>query len=103
MEGSLFSMVLQSLLALAAVLGLFALLVLGMRRFQSFNGTALQRDFKIQQRIHLDNKNSIVEIRYRGSLYLLGVSANGGITQLRESDALPVEAADNVLANEKDV
>ena len=95
-------MVLQSLLALAAVLGLFALMIWGMKRFQLHTGGPAQRDFKVIQRIHIDNKNSIVEIRHRGAHYLLGLSP-GGMTQLRIDDALaqPHEA-EEVTPVEKD-
>ncbi|WP_227819298.1 flagellar biosynthetic protein FliO [Mariprofundus micogutta] len=85
-------MVLQSLLALSAVLGLFALMVWAMRRFQQHTGNNMPRDFKVVQRIHIDNKNSIVEIRHRGAHYLLGLSP-GGLTQLRPDQTLPLSEA----------
>ena len=87
METSLFSMVFQSLLALSAVLGIFALMVWGMRRFQQHTGNSMPRDFKVVQRIHIDSKNSIVEIRHRGVHYLLGLSP-GGLTQLKPDQTL---------------
>jgi len=87
MEQNLFSMLLQSLTGLAAVLGLFAFMVWGMRRFQQHSGQAA-RDFSIVQKIHLDNRSSIVEVRHQGRNYLLAVSANG-ICQLSPADALP--------------
>jgi len=93
MDTNLLSMVLQSLLALAAVLGLFALMVWGMKRFQLHSGGPVQRDFKVVQRIHIDNKNSIIEVRHRGMHYLLGLSP-GGMIQLRSEDALPQNSQD---------
>ena len=81
-------MVIQSLLALSAVLGLFALMIWGMKRFQLHTGGPTQRDFKVIQRIHIDNKNSIIEVRHHGMHYLLGLSP-GGMIQLRSKDALP--------------
>jgi len=81
-------MLLQSLLALAVVLALFAVMVWGMKRFQGHTGSASRHDFKIIQRIHIDNKNSIVEIRHRGVHYLLGLSP-GGMTQLRADAGAP--------------
>ncbi|PJA31386.1 MAG: hypothetical protein CO187_09700 [Zetaproteobacteria bacterium CG_4_9_14_3_um_filter_53_7] len=88
METSLISMVFQSLLALAAVLGIFALMVWAMRRVQQQTGSAGKAlDFKVIQRIHIDSKNSIIEVRHRGSHYLLGLSP-GGLTQLRPDQAL---------------
>ncbi len=86
-------MALQSALALAAVLGLFALMVWGMRRFQLKTSLA-QHDFKVMRKLYIDNRNSIVEIRHRGRLYLLGVSA-AGLTQLRAELSL-AEQADSV-------
>ena len=82
MESGMISMVLQSLFALAFVLGLFALVVWAVRRFQIQSGGSLRQDFKIVQRIHLDNKNSIVEVSHKGDRYLLGLSA-GSMIQLQ--------------------
>jgi len=87
MEQNLFSMLLQSVAGLAAVLGLFAFMVWGMRRFQQHTGQAA-RDFSIVQKIHLDNRSSIVEVRHQGRNYLLAVSANA-ICQLSPAEALP--------------
>lgn len=102
MDTNLLSMVLQSLLALAAVLGLFALMIWGMKRFQLHTGGPVQRDFKVVQRIHIDNKNSIIEVRHRGVHYLLGLSP-GGMTQLRAEDALPGNNQSNEPTAEKKV
>jgi len=79
-------MALQSLFGLAFVLGLFALLVWGMRRMQGrqINNPA---SFRVIQKIHIDNRNSIVEIRHQGRQYLL-VMSPGGITQLRADHSL---------------
>ena len=87
MDTNLLAMVLQSLLGLSLVLGLFALIIWGVRRFQHHSGNAVERDFKIIQRLHLDNKNSLVEIRHQGRHYLLGLSA-GGMVQLHSDQAL---------------
>ncbi|OIO67523.1 MAG: hypothetical protein AUJ57_11115 [Zetaproteobacteria bacterium CG1_02_53_45] len=99
MDTSLFSMLFQSLLALAAVLGIFALMVWAMRRFQQQTGSGKVLDFKVIQRIHIDSKNSIVEIRHRGSHYLLGLSP-GGLTQLRPDQALSVSETTSSKADE---
>lgn len=88
MDTHLLAMTLQSLLGLSAVLGLFALLVWGIRRFQHQQRGNQTRDFKIIQRMHLDTKNSIVEIRHQGRHYLLGLSPNG-MVQLHSDHALP--------------
>jgi len=89
------AMVLQSLLGLAFVLGLFALLVWGMRRMQG-RQTGNPADFRVIQKIHIDNRNSIVEIRHQGRQYLLAMSP-GGITQLRAEHSL-TEPADQAQA-----
>ncbi|MDX8390857.1 MAG: flagellar biosynthetic protein FliO [Mariprofundaceae bacterium] len=80
-------MLLQSLLGLALVLGIFALLVWGMRRLNLHQGGPLQRDFQIVQRIYIDSKNSIVEVRHKGQHYLLGLSP-GGMVQLHGDQTL---------------
>jgi len=90
MEPGMLSMVLQSLLGLSLVLGLFALMVWGVHRFQQHSDKAVDRDFKIIQRLHLDNKNSLVEIRHQGRHYLLGLSP-GGMVQLHSDHALNTE------------
>jgi len=100
METSLFSMVIQSLLGLAAVLGIFAIMVWAMRRFQHHTGHNPPRDFKVVQRIHIDSKNSIIEIRHRGAHYLLGVSA-GGMTQIQPDQALPLSEPAPVIPGEQ--
>jgi len=96
MDTHLLAMVLQSLFGLSAVLGLFALVVWGVRRFQNQQPGTKNRDFKIIQRMHLDNKNSIVEIRHQGQHYLLGLSP-GGICQLRSDHALTTDSAPNTV------
>lgn len=101
MDTSLFSMMFQSLLALSAVLGLFALMVWGMKRFQMHTGTTVSRDFKIIQRIHIDSKNAIVEVRHRGEHYLLALSP-GGMTQLNPQAALKTADKKIEITNETD-
>jgi len=88
METGMLSMLLQSLLGLALVLGLFALLVWGARRLNLHHGSSMQSDFKIIQRMHLDSKNSIVEIRHKDQHYLLGLSP-GGMVQLSAEPDIP--------------
>lgn len=83
-------MLLQSLFGLALVLALFAFLVWGARRLNLHNGGSAHRDFKIIQRMHLDNKNSIVEIRYHDQHYLLGLSP-GGMVQLQSDHPNPAQ------------
>ncbi len=95
------AMVLQSLLGLALVLGLFALLIWGVRRFQQQSGGRVERDFRIVQRLHLDSKNSLVEVRHQGRCYLLGLSP-AGMVQLRSGDALPDEPAAETLVRADD-
>jgi len=93
------TMALQSLLGLCIVLGLFALVIWGMRRFQQQSGKTLKRDLKIIQRIHLDSKNSIVEISHQDRHYLLGLSP-GGMVQLHSDHALTKESATGIQAED---
>ncbi len=95
METNMLSMLLQSILGLALVLGIFALLVWGMRRLNLHQGGPVQRDFKIVQRMYIDSKNSIVEVRHKDQHYLLGLSP-GGMVQLRNDQTLnKTEAAED--------
>ena len=99
MDSNLLNMVLQSLLGLGFVLGLFALLIWAMRRMQQHTGKRATRDFKIIQRMHIDSKNSIVEIRHEGEHYLLGLSP-GGMVQLhsRAGTSAPYPAEHSTTA-----
>jgi len=90
MKTDLWAMVLQSLLGLSLVLGLFALLIWAVRRFQQHSGSVGERDFTVIQRLHVDNKSSIIEIRHQGRHYLLGLSP-GGMVQLHSDHALKTE------------
>lgn len=80
-------MLMQSLIGLAFVLGLFALLIWGMRKLQGHQLSSTV-DFRVMRKIHIDNRNSLVEIRHQGRLYLLAMSA-GGIIQLKPEHCLP--------------
>ncbi|TLS66790.1 hypothetical protein FE236_01400 [Mariprofundus erugo] len=82
MQSGMLAMLMQSLLGLAFVLGLFALLVWGMRRFQERQGISNNSDFRVVRKIHIDQRNSIVEITHQGQQYLLALSP-GGVAQLR--------------------
>jgi len=91
MDQSFLSLIFQSLLALAAVLGLFALMVWGMRRFQQrLPGWQPQsrQDFRIHRRLNLDGKSCLIEISHEGRRYLLGLSAQG-IFQIDPHASLP--------------
>jgi len=90
MQTGMLSMVLQSMLGLAFVLGLFALLVWAARRLNLHQGGPLHGDFKIVQRLHIDSKNSIVEIRHKEQHYLLGLSP-GGMVQLHHAQEHELE------------
>lgn len=94
MDQSFLSLIFQSLLALAAVLGLFALMVWGMRRFQQRLPGWQPRsgqDFRIQRRLNLDGKSSLIEVSHEGRRYLLGLSAQG-ICQIDPDASLPEPA-----------
>ena len=99
MQHGMLMMALQSLLGLCLVLGLFALIIWGLRRFQQQRGSMLKRDFRIIQRIHIDSKNSIVEICHQGRHYLLGLSP-GGMVQLHSDHALTKEPVTDIQAED---
>jgi len=87
METNMLSMLLQSMLGLALVLGIFALLVWGMRRLNLHQGGPVQRDLQIVQRMYIDSKNSIIEVRHKDQHYLLGLSP-GGMVQIHNNRTL---------------
>ncbi len=88
------SMLVQSMVGLAFVLGLFALLVWVARRLNLHQGGPIRGNFKVIQRIHIDSKNSIVEIRHNDQHYLLGLSP-GGMVQLKPGQSLKPSKAIN--------
>ena len=101
MDTNLLSMTLQSLLALAFVLGLFALLVWALRRFQMPGASFSNPDFRVLRRLHIDSKHSLVEIRHEGRRYLLTLSQTG-ISQLDHTISLP-DADDDEVPGSKHV
>lgn len=70
-------MMAQSIAALALVLAVFAGVVWLMKRFQNKVVPAKEGQMQVVQRLHLDSKNSVVEIRHGKQHYLIGVHANG--------------------------
>lgn len=73
MSGGLISMMLQTAAALAAVLGVFALVVWAMKRFQ-FRLPQQAKNLRMVQRLNLDHHSSIVEICHGQKHYLLAIS-----------------------------
>jgi len=76
-ESNLMSMMIQSIAALAAVLAIFAGLVWALRKLQQTTLPKKGQHLKVLQRLHLDSRNSVVEIQYRDQHYLLGVGQQG--------------------------
>jgi len=76
-ETSFGVMMAQSVGALALVLAVFAGVVWLMKRFQDKVVPAKEGKMQVVQRLHLDSKNSVVEIKYGKQHYLIGVNANG--------------------------
>ncbi len=70
-------MMAQSIGALALVLAIFAGLVWLIRRFQDKVVPSKEGQMQIIQRLHIDSKNSVVEIRHGKQHYLLGVGIQG--------------------------
>jgi len=106
-DGNFFSMMLQSLAALALVLALFAGLVWALRRLQSGQLNPLksmhamhreEHAMRVVQRMSIDSRNSIVEIEHGPRRYLLGVS-QAGIAVIDDVDA-PAPPADGSQGEE---
>ncbi len=76
-ETSFGIMMVQSIAALALVLAIFAGLVWLMRRFQDKVIPSKEGHMQVIQRLHLDSKNSVIEIRHGKQHYLLGVGVGG--------------------------
>lgn len=70
-------MMAQSIGALALVLAIFAGLVWALRRFQEKVVPHKGGQMQVIQRLHLDSKNSVVEIQHGQQHYLLGVGVHG--------------------------
>ncbi|MDX8384829.1 MAG: flagellar biosynthetic protein FliO [Ghiorsea sp.] len=76
-ESNFVAMMVQSIVALAVVLAIFAALVWGLRRFQQTTLAHQGESMAVIQRLHLDARNSVVEIRHGDQHYLLGVGQSG--------------------------
>ncbi|MDQ7002521.1 MAG: flagellar biosynthetic protein FliO [Ghiorsea sp.] len=76
-ETSFAVMMAQSIGALALVLAIFAGLVWLMRRFQDKIMPVKEGKMQVVQRLHIDSKNSVVEIKHGQRSYLLGVGVGG--------------------------
>ena len=82
-ETSFAAMMAQSIGSLALVLAIFAGLVWLMRRFQDKVVPVKEGKMQVVQRLHIDSKNSVVEIKYGKQSYLLGVGV-GGISKITD-------------------
>lgn len=98
MTDNFLPMMLQSIVALAAVLALFAGLVWLVRRLQ---GSSFQPQkggqMKVVQRLALDTKHSLVEVACGQHHYLIGLSPDGmtSITQpVKRSENLATQSSD---------
>ncbi len=79
-------MMIQSLAALAMVLGLFAALVWLMRRLQRRCPQSQTGGLRIVQRLSLDSRHHLVEVAHGGHLYLIGLYPDGMTTIARKTD-----------------
>ncbi len=80
-------MMAQSIGALALVLAIFAGLVWALRRFQDKVIPHKSGQMQVVQRLHLDGKNSVIEIQHGQQHYLLGVGING-VQKIAEVEAV---------------
>jgi len=91
-ETSFAMMMAQSVGALALVLAVFAGLVWLIRHFQDKVVSSQQGQMHVVQRLHIDSKNSVVEIKHGTQHYLLGVGV-GGVQKIADIPS-EVEAKD---------
>ncbi len=77
MNDGFLMMMAQSVAALAVVLAIFTGLVWLLRRFQTSTQKQHGENMKVLRRLHLDAKHSLVEVRYDGKHYLIGLSPTG--------------------------
>ncbi len=71
------SLLVQTIASLALVLAIFAGLVWGLRRVQQRIVPKKDGQMQVVQRLYLDSKNSVVEIKYGHQHFLLGVGQGG--------------------------
>jgi len=86
----------QSIAGLAVVLAIFAGLVWAMRRLQQNHQPKKDGQMQVIQRLHLDSKNSVVEIKHGNQHFLVGVGPSGihRIANVSQQEDLPeVETA----------
>jgi len=77
MNDAFLMMMAQSVAALAVVLAIFAGLVWLLRRLQTSTHKQHGEHMKVLRRLPLDTKHSLVEVRYDGKYYLIGLSPTG--------------------------
>ncbi len=92
-ETSFGLMMIQSIGALAIVLAIFAVLIGLMRRFQDKITPVQEGKIQVVQRLHIDSKNSLVEIRHGKQHYLLGIGV-GGVQKI--ADVTPADEPQDV-------
>jgi len=98
MDHGFLVMMLQSLAALAAVLGLFALMVWGMRRLQLPMNKGAERHLQIVQRLAIDHRTSLIEVRH-GEQHFLLASSPAGLVTISAGDAMPAAARAETVKN----
>jgi len=76
-EPGLGMLAVKSVAALAAVLGLFSLIVWVMRRIQGGRMMTGKMPLRLEQRMSLDNRNTLAVVRYEGQRWLVGISPSG--------------------------
>jgi len=93
--GSFLNMALQSIAALAAVLGLFAIVIWLMRRFQAASSSHVGEGgrLRIVQRLPLGGKHSLAIIAYGQEQWLIALSPDrvARLSRLGESESLNAE------------
>lgn len=92
-------LLLKSVISLAVVLALFALIIWGMRRLQFGLASKGIRTLSVENRTSLDARNSLVIVRHGNRRWLLGISPAGinRIDRLPETSEVTVDPDGNAL------
>ncbi|OIQ00815.1 MAG: hypothetical protein AUK35_01160 [Zetaproteobacteria bacterium CG2_30_46_52] len=101
-EASFATLLIQSIGALALVLAMFAGLVWFFRKFQLPVKAGVAGRMQVVQRLHLDGKNSVVEIAYGDQHFLLGVG-QGGIHKIADIEQSTIKTTIPEKVEQSDV
>jgi len=102
MEQSLTIMLLQSIAALAGVLALFAVFVWGMKRFQNHTLSGNASSMRVLQRLSLDSRHSLIEVRRGNKHYILSTSSAAGVSVIESFEGAGADIAETLEKTSND-